>query len=350
MFRAALEKIRKILSIALNLWFKSTNNIPMQTNRLLVSVLLVTYNQEPFIRKAIEGVLSQVTAFPVELVIGEDASVDGTRRICEEYALRYSGKVTLLPARKNIGLNLNFLQTFASCKGKYIAYLEGDDWWISADKLQKQVDILESEEDVVLAHTNFKLFDLESKKYQHRLIRHEGQCIRELQAGLSGVLAEFRGTFRPMKTSTVCYRKDVMQTILDEDPFLFLNPEFPTQDFQLFQEMSLRGRFAFIDEDTTVILLHDSISAAQDVKKRAEFRLGFFKIGIYLVDKYRLGAEDTKDWFRRQLYFFFQDAFSRRDRSFLGFVVDEAIKRSYRLPSTQKVKWLVAQAILRSGE
>lgn len=211
----------------------------MTLNPPLVSVLLVTYNQEAFIRRAIEGVLIQVTAFPVELVIGEDASIDNTRQICEEYAAKFPQKIRLLSGRENLGLNLNFLRTFALCKGKYIAYLEGDDWWIANDKLQKQVDVLEGADDVVLAHTNFKLFDLESKKYQDRLIRYEGQCIRELQAGLSGVLAEFRGTFRPMKTSTVCYRRDVMQTILDEDQFLFSNPEFPTQDFQLFQEMSL---------------------------------------------------------------------------------------------------------------
>ena len=322
----------------------------MTINPPLVSVLLVTYNQEAYVRRAIEGVLTQVTDFPVELVIGEDASIDNTRQICEEYAAIFPEKIRLLPERENLGLNWNFLRTFALCKGKYIAYLEGDDWWIANDKLQKQVDVLEGADDVVLAHTNFKLFDLESKKYQDRLIRYEGQCIRELQAGLSGGLAEFRGAFRPMKTSTVCYRRDVMQTILDEARFLFSNPEFPTQDFQLFQEMSLRGRFAFIDEDTTVILLHDSISATRGVKKRAEFRLGFFKIGIYLVDKYRLGAEDTKNWFRKQLYFFFQDAFSRRDRRLLGFVVDEAIKRSYRLPLTQKVKWLIAQVVLRRGE
>lgn len=322
----------------------------MRSNPPLVSVLLVTYNQELFVRRAIEGVLTQVTDFPVELVIGEDASIDNTRQICEEYAAKFPEKIRLLPKQENLGLNRNFLQTFAACKGKYIAYLEGDDWWIASDKLQKQIDVLEGAGDVVLVHTNFRLFDLESKKYQDRMIRYDGQCIRELQAGLSGVLAEFRGTFRPMKTSTVCYRRDVMQTILDEDPFLFSNPEFPTQDFQLFQEMSLRGRFAFIDEDTTAILLHDSISAARDAKKRAEFRLGFFKIGIYLVDKYRLGSEDTKDWFRRQLYFFFQDAFNRRDRSFLGFVVGEAIKRSYRLPLTQRLKWLVAQAVLRRKE
>ena len=213
----------------------------------LLSVGLVTYNQEQFIGQCIEGVLTQITTFPFELVIGEDASMDNTRQICEEYAARFPEKIRLLPKRENLGLNLNFLQTFAACKGKYIAYLEGDDWWISNDKLQKQVDVLDGAEDVVLVHTNFKLFDLESKKYQDRMIRYDGQCIRELQAGLSGVLAEFRGTFRPMKTSTVCYRRAVMQTILDEDLFLFSNPEFPTQDFQLFQEMSLRGRFAFID-------------------------------------------------------------------------------------------------------
>jgi glycosyltransferase involved in cell wall biosynthesis len=71
----------------------------------LVSVLLVTYNQEPYIRRAIEGVLTQITDFPIELVIGEDASIDNTRQICEEYAAEFPEKIRLLPKRDNLGLN-----------------------------------------------------------------------------------------------------------------------------------------------------------------------------------------------------------------------------------------------------
>ncbi len=311
----------------------------------LVSVLLITYDNEPYIRKVLEGVLMQITRFPFELVIGEDCSNDTTRNICEEYFNKHPNIIRLLPAEENLGLNLNFIRTFKECKGKYIAYLEGDDWWITPDKLQKQVNILEKEADVSLVHTNCMGFDVENNIFKHRLIRYEGVCIREQQYGIESVIAEFEGCFRPMKTSTACYRRKLMEEILLQDEFLFANPEFPTQDFQLFQEMSLRGRFAFIDEETTVIGLHDSLSVPKELEKQIVFRFGFFKIGIYLIDKYKLPQKTVDIWMRRQLYYFLNYGIKHGNKSLVAKVVKEANKRNYRLPLLQFLKYITLQVI-----
>lgn len=311
----------------------------------LVSVLLVTYNHEQYIRKTIEGVMMQQTNFPFELVIGEDASIDQTRAICEEYQRLYPEHIILLPSSSNLGLNQNFLRTFKVCRGKYIAYLEGDDWWITIDKLQKQVDILNQESDVVLVHTNCKICNVKTGRYQDHLINFQGDCIREKGQGLEGVIAEFEGHFRPMKTSTVCYCQSAMLEILNGDEFLFSNPEFPTQDFQLFQEMCIRGRFAFIDEDTTVIGFHDSISAPDDEIKRVRFRYGFYKIGIYLIDKYQLPQYAIDKWFRKELFYFFKDAINRQEQSILNQAIFEARKRGYKLPLTQQLKLLYVRCL-----
>ena len=109
----------------------------------LVSIIMITYNHERFIAQAIEGVLMQETGFPFELVIGEDCSTDGTRAVCEKYAREHPDRIRLLPAERNLGMNLNARRTLRACRGKYIANCEGDDLWTDAGKLQRQAEYLE---------------------------------------------------------------------------------------------------------------------------------------------------------------------------------------------------------------
>jgi len=114
---------------------------------MMVSVCMITYNQEKYIAEAIEGVLMQQTGFPVELIIGEDCSTDNTRNICLEYKEKHPDFIKLLLPEKNLGIMPNFIATLNACTGKYIALCEGDDYWIDPNKLQKQVDFLEANED-----------------------------------------------------------------------------------------------------------------------------------------------------------------------------------------------------------
>ena len=111
----------------------------------LVSVCMTAYNHEPYLREAIEGVLAQRTDFAVELVVGEDCSTDRTRAIAEEYAAACPGRVRLVTGPGNIGWRANYLRTFEACRGKYVAYCDGDDWWCDPGKLQRQVDLLEAD-------------------------------------------------------------------------------------------------------------------------------------------------------------------------------------------------------------
>ncbi|MER3632185.1 MAG: hypothetical protein C4325_08490 [Blastocatellia bacterium] len=108
-----------------------------------VSVCMITYNHEPYIAQAIEGVLMQETDFPVELVIGEDCSTDNTRKICEDYAKRYPDKIRLHARESNLGMSQNFVKTICECRGEYIAFCEGDDFWTYEQKLAEQVEFLE---------------------------------------------------------------------------------------------------------------------------------------------------------------------------------------------------------------
>lgn len=134
----------------------------MKENTPLVSISMVTYNHEAYIAQAIEGVLMQKTDFQYELVIGEDCSLDNTRKICIEYKEKYPDKIKLLLPAKNLGITQNFLAIMQACSGKYIAQCDGDDFWTDSQKLQKQVDILEQNE-------------------QYTICMHDSTCYREAE-------------------------------------------------------------------------------------------------------------------------------------------------------------------------
>jgi glycosyltransferase involved in cell wall biosynthesis len=109
-----------------------------------VSVALVTYNHEAFIAQAVESVLSQQTSFDVEIVVGDDCSTDRTREILRALQKEHPNQIRLVLHEQNMGASRNFETTFQACRGNYIATLDGDDFWTSQDKLQLQVDAMES--------------------------------------------------------------------------------------------------------------------------------------------------------------------------------------------------------------
>lgn len=110
-----------------------------------LSVLFITYNHAPYIRQSLDGILMQETNFDYEIVVGEDCSTDSTREILDEYKEKYPDKFVLLYREKNFGRpTMNVYDTGMHCKGEYIAFLEGDDYWTDSHKLQKQVDFLEA--------------------------------------------------------------------------------------------------------------------------------------------------------------------------------------------------------------
>jgi glycosyltransferase involved in cell wall biosynthesis len=112
-------------------------------NPVLLSVCLITYNHERYLRQAIEGVLMQKTDFSWELIIADDCSTDNAKEIILEYKDKYPDRIKLLLHEKNVGAAANFIELLSASTAKYLAYFEGDDFWTDPLKLQKQVDFLE---------------------------------------------------------------------------------------------------------------------------------------------------------------------------------------------------------------
>ncbi|MDR0988986.1 MAG: glycosyltransferase [Prevotellaceae bacterium] len=142
-----------------------------------VSVLMLTYNQEAYLDEAIASVMAQKTTFPFELVIGNDASTDGTTAICNRWAAKFPRRIVVLHHAHNVGLAHNFLLTYARLRGEYVAICEGDDFWLSRHKLQRQVAFLETHPRFVLCfHRVVNYYEADGSKS----LSNGGQRRREL--------------------------------------------------------------------------------------------------------------------------------------------------------------------------
>lgn len=118
----------------------------MKKNDVKVSVLCTAYNHEKFLRQCLDGFVMQKTNFKYEVIVHDDASTDGTKKIIEEYVKKYPELIKPIYQTQNqYSIDINIMDNilFPIAKGKYIAICEGDDYWCDENKLQIQYDFME---------------------------------------------------------------------------------------------------------------------------------------------------------------------------------------------------------------
>lgn len=129
-----------------------------------VSIVMPVYNHDRFLRQALDSVLMQKTNFNYELIVGEDCSPDSCRDIIKEYEPLFDGKMIPIYRDKNIGAEDNVADCIKKCRGKYLAYLEGDDYWTNENKLQVEVDFLDTHPEYMCVFHNNEIVDIEGKQ------------------------------------------------------------------------------------------------------------------------------------------------------------------------------------------
>ena len=137
-------------------------------NTPLVSICCITYNHAQFIRKCLDGFLMQQTDFPIEILIHDDCSTDGTTEIIREYEAKYPELIFPLYEEENQyqqgkAAEIDFYN-YRRARGKYIAYCEGDDYWTDPLKLQKQVDFMESHPEYSVCFHGFEEYDVRNNQ------------------------------------------------------------------------------------------------------------------------------------------------------------------------------------------
>jgi glycosyltransferase involved in cell wall biosynthesis len=204
-----------------------------------VSICCLTYNHEPFIRQCLDGFIMQKTDFPIEVLIHDDASTDGTADIIREYEKKYPEIIKPIFQTENKyskGIKISQTYNYPRAQGKYIALCEGDDYWTDPYKLQKQVDILENNNNIACVYTNFQTIDIFSENIDFipAITYHKHSKSGDIFIDL------LNGNF--ILTLTVCFRKaDLPQFYYEiKKPF----------DYSLFLSLANEKEFYYLNDIT----------------------------------------------------------------------------------------------------
>lgn len=173
----------------------------MTAARPEVSVCLITYAHERFVRRAIDSVLAQRTDFAFEFIIAEDFSPDATRAIVKEYGARYPERIRLILPPANTRAKV-WVDLMRAAQGRFVAYLDGDDYWTSPDKLQRQRDFLTANPNCAMVAHRMDVLDDASG----RVVPDTPPPGQRVRYSLDD-LAEYGTIFR---NSSVMYRADAL--------------------------------------------------------------------------------------------------------------------------------------------
>ena len=249
----------------------------------MVSVHMITYNHEPYIAQAIEGVVKQETEYPFELIIGEDCSTDSTRKIVLEYQKKYPAIIRVIAWNKNVGMIKNGKKAISACRGKYIAICEGDDYWIDLLKLQKQVIFLENNPDYGLVHSDCdKLYQGSKKQIKNvngTLKKSYEKCFNPFNGILTGDYSIF--------TCSVMVRTSLYMKSIDTD--IFNNPKNLQGDLPAWLEMAKHCKFKYLKDSTTVYRSNlNSASKPASRLAQIEFQESSKRIRLEFAKKYNV--------------------------------------------------------------
>lgn len=265
-------------------------DVAMQTP--LVSICCFTYNQEHYIKQTIESLLMQRTSFPFEIIIHDDASTDNNQQIIKEYAEEYPHIIKPIFQNENkyskYGINYQFANVSRAALGKYIAYCDGDDYWIDPLKLQKQVGFLEANSDYGLVHTKAVVFN-EAKMYFEGSHGYDVLSFEDLL---------FENSIASL---TVCLRTSLLRQYFDE-----VMPEnyvkWAAEDFPTWLWFIKHTKIKFMEDVTSVYRKRiGSISHIKDDFKRLYFSEGIYDIVNYYLTNYDL-QEKTENKIRARYY------------------------------------------------
>ncbi|WP_019038851.1 glycosyltransferase family 2 protein [Psychroflexus tropicus] len=231
------------------------------TNDVVLSICITTYNHEKFIKQTLDGVFMQKLDATVEVIIYNDASTDNSDKIIRD-AIKDRANVRYMVQAKNKGIAGNFTDSIKAARGKYVAVLDGDDYWIDEYKLQKQIEFLE-------AHPECKgcFTDTLVKNEMEDSLTSVGALKSKHKRHINLENLEHGGFWIP--TSTFVYKNEALKQPLPQ-----IYQQIKMVDIFLFYLILEQGTLGYIDEVTAVYRKHDSGEwSGLDSLKKLDFRI-----------------------------------------------------------------------------
>lgn len=236
-----------------------------------LSVHILTYNSERYIKDALDSVIRQKTTFPFEIIIGDDASSDDTFNIIEKYAEKHK-HIKALQNKNNLGILKNFKATLDRCSGKYIFDLAGDDWLSSEDALQILVDALDMNLTYSFVDSGYDVF-FEYRKKTRRF--HNKKILNELT---------YAKHVQTIGTPNVgcCFRKSALDKFVDFDHYIEMG--FKIEDYPILTDLTQNCSFGFVYESLITYRVHKTSYSSNSHD--------FLDLKMFFAEKYGYSKDD----------------------------------------------------------
>lgn len=235
----------------------------------LVSVIVLTYNQEDSVGRTLDSILAQKPGFAFEVVIGEDSSTDSTRRVCERYAARYPGIIRLMPAAPRKGITANYYDCLRACRGKYIADCSGDDRWPDEPRLAAHVALLEERPELSAVAGDWI----------------ENGAVREAtdRPGAADFIGALAGL--PVVLSAATFRADAVRGHIDS----IVREDYPCEDLPLFMQLLESGPIARHPRPALIYSTADgTVSRPRDIAKARTYHERVIAMRLSLIGRHSL--------------------------------------------------------------
>lgn len=291
-------------------------------NKILISVIMVTYNHEKYIEQAIESVLMQEGNFEIELLIGNDKSPDNTEKILRKY--ESNSRVKIFNREKNMGAINNLWDLNLKAKGKYIAALEGDDYWITKDKLQKQLEILEKNKNISLCYTDSYIIDENNDIIGKKCVKSDKIInFKSLMTNRANI-----------PTGTIFFENIYLNNLKIKEVEKLIKSSKIIGDLSLFAILIERGIFLKLDEFTGAYRYITNSNNSTSYSSRSDL---FKEFELYKVFK---GIAEYYKLDKVKRFFFIQ----RREyklRKIIKREKDNLEKYFGEITLKKKIKWLI---------
>lgn len=238
------------------------------SDEIAVSVCCLVYNHENYLRKCLEGIVTQKTTFKFELLIHDDASTDKSADIIREYEEKYPEIIKPIYQKENQHskrIPINKTYQYPRAVGKYLAWCEGDDYWCDENKLQKQYDIMEKNSSITICTSNVRCI-LENGELLNRYIPND--------AFLEGVYTfEQLCSYFPktiMQTSSYFVNRSLYMSLRNDYKEVFNS--CPVGDIPILYMSLSRGNLYYINEVMSCYRTNSTYSWSNRIKNDAELR------------------------------------------------------------------------------
>lgn len=299
----------------------------------MISVIVVTYNQEDKIARTLDSILAQQCHDDVVIMVSDDASTDGTAAVCRDYVNRYPDRIRLNVNATNKGLVDNYFDTLLACESELIADCAGDDYWCDTLKLEKELRIMEAHPEVTLVHTAWVRRMSSTGRLETPPPPPFTAPITDGKDMLEAIITQTRVPVAHL--CTALYRKSIFLKEYNEHRELFRNKLFGCEDLQIVFAMALHGKIAYLPDVTLHYTFEDgTVSYSSDPQRQFRFVRRVSEVSVALSETYRVHSQHITHYLQHRVFELLMHAFRAHSAELRSEAMD--CQKRWKLAPTYK--------------